>query len=406
MKILQINAVGQTSSTGRNCKEIADYINTKTEHICMTAFAQGKEDEFSFRIGNKFDWKLHGLLSRLTGKQAYYSKFSTKNLIKRIVKEKIDVVHFGNVHGNYLDFPQIMKFLNESNIPVVLTLHDCWFYTGKCCHYTLENCYRWKEGCFNCPKLRNDNPSWFFDRTKRLWKDKKELFMNCNNLAVVGVSDWITNEAKESILKSANILKRIYNWIDLEVFKSVDVKELKKNLDLNKKYVILGVSSRWDNEKGLDKFLELASNLNSDEVIILVGEMDNTVNLPNNIVSVGKTESIEQLVKYYNLADVFLTMSLQESFGKVSAEALACQTPVICFDSTANKELVDEFTGRVIGVEKGILGIRDAISELKKNCTEEMKEACRERAEKLFSKESNILEYLVLYETLVRGATR
>jgi glycosyltransferase involved in cell wall biosynthesis len=36
-----------------------------------------------------------------------------------------------------------------------------------------------------------------------------------------------------------------------------------------------------------------------------------------------------------------LVPSLEEAFGKTAAEALSCQTPVVCFDSTGLKDIVE-----------------------------------------------------------------
>ena len=44
-----------------------------------------------------------------------------------------------------------------------------------------------------------------------MYNDKKEWFGKIPRLAVVGVSDWITNEARVSLLSSAKVITRIYN---------------------------------------------------------------------------------------------------------------------------------------------------------------------------------------------------
>ena len=88
-----------------------------------------------------------------------------------------------NLHSNYVNFKILFQYLAKHNIPTVITLHDCWFYTGKCMHYTKINCDKWKTGCNNCPIFKKGNPSWFFDRTKTLWNDKRNIYLNHNNLA-------------------------------------------------------------------------------------------------------------------------------------------------------------------------------------------------------------------------------
>lgn len=400
MKILQINAVGQYGSTGRNCKELAEYINTCTEHSCYTAFAQGTVDEYSYQIGTKIEWKTHALMSRLTGEQARFSAKGTKALLRYMDGLQPDVVHLNNLHGNYIHLPMLLKYLAENDIPTVLTLHDCWFYTGKCCHYTVDHCNRWKSGCYDCPRLQKDNKSWFRDATSKLWEEKKELFEAIPRLAVIGVSDWITNEARESFLSCAKESRRIYNWIDLNMFYPRETgSEVKARLGLGDQKIVLGVASGWSNSKGLNSFIRLAGLLGKNYTILLVGKMPEGTVLPENMVRIPGTESTDELAEYYSSADVFVTLSLEETLGKVSAEALACGTPVVCYDSTANGELVGKGCGAVL--QPGdIEGIAEAVREICADGKEKYSSACRAFATDNFKKEDRIEDYLELYKCL------
>ena len=50
-----------------------------------------------------------------------------------------------------------------------------------------------------------------------MWNDKKRLWLSIPNLAVVGVSDWITNEAKKSpMFKNAKIIRRIFITVNFD----------------------------------------------------------------------------------------------------------------------------------------------------------------------------------------------
>lgn len=101
MKILQINAVNKLSSTGRTTMELAEELRIKG-HEVYNVHPSGPVDEFSYVIGNKWDHKLHALLSRLFGMQGYFSKYATKNLLNFIDKYNPDIVHLRNLHGNYI----------------------------------------------------------------------------------------------------------------------------------------------------------------------------------------------------------------------------------------------------------------------------------------------------------------
>ena len=218
MKVVQINAVCDTGSTGRICRELNDAL-IRNGHEGLILYGNGhSEYEFSRRVSGKLCVKAHGLLARILGKNAAYSPMATRKMIGILRSYKPDVLHLHNLHGNFVSLKPLLRYLAENDVPTVITLHDCWFFTGKCTHYTVAECNRWQTGCHDCPKLRGDIPSWFFDRTAEMWQEKKALFEAIPRLAVIGVSDWITNEAKKSFLADAKILRRIYNWIDLDVF--------------------------------------------------------------------------------------------------------------------------------------------------------------------------------------------
>lgn len=399
MKILQINSVNGVGSTGRTMKEIEDYMNDRG-HVCLGAFSEGLMSEYGYKFNNKIDKKLHSILSRILGTQGYFSKYETKKLIKYIEENNIDVVRLGNLHSNFINIPMLLKFLSKKDIPTIITLDDCFFFTGKCTHYTVDGCYKWKNGCYGCVRKCKDNPSWFFDRTNKMWNDKRQLYNSIPRLAVVGVSNWITGQAKESILSNANYITTIHNWIDVDKFRPVETNEIRRKIKLDDKFIILGVATEWSNSKGLDKFIELANIIEIDERIVLIGDINSSISLPKNIIHINKTDNIEELVNYYCMADVFLQLSKEETFGKVVAEALSCGTPVISLNSTANPELIGKKCGYVVENDS-INYIKDKIIIIKTKGKKFYSNSCRTFAIESFNKEDRINDYIELCNTLI-----
>ncbi len=401
MKVLQINAVNAIKSTGRTCLEMSNYLKAKG-HTCITAFSKGPsgDSEHEYRIGDNIDTKIHGLLSRLTGKQGYFSFLATKKLLVFMDDYKPDIVLLRNLHGNYINVPALLKYLAKKDIPTVAVLHDCWFFTGKCCHYTEQGCYKWQNTCGKCPQLKKYNRSWFFDKTKTMLEDKKKLFGAIPRLAVVGVSNWLTNIAKQApVFKKAKEIKRIYNWIDLDKIKPVFSDEIRNKLGLSDKKVILCVASLWSYDKGLKTVLKLSEKLSEKEKIVMVGKFPASIQLNDKIISVPSTDSIEELVELYSMADVFFQPSLEETFGKVSAEALSCGTPVVCFNSTANPEIVGEGCGSSVAVGD-IDGLYNEIQNILSKDKSVYSKGCREFAKKNFNMEKNLPEYMQLFEKI------
>lgn len=403
MKILQINVVNKILSTGRNVAEMNNYFEEKG-NICATAYSKGPstDPEHEFVIGSSLDVKVHALLSRLFGKQGYFSFSSTRKLLKFMDDFAPDIVVLNNLHGNYINLPMLLEYLAKKNIVTVAVLHDCWFFTGKCCHYTVDKCYRWQEDCGNCPSLKKYNVSWFFDKTPEMLSDKKRLFGKIKNLAVVGVSDWLCGEAKKApVFENARAITRIYNWIDTDFFKPADTVALRKELGVENNKIILFAASNWTMQKGLKTAKEVSERLGENETMLVVGNLPDGFEFNDRVIVRPRTDSMEQLIEYYSLVDVFVQPSLEETFGKVIAEAEACGTPVICFNSTANPEIVGERCGE--RVAPGDLdGLMLAIRRVLKNGKETYSKNCRDFVIDNFNLEKSMEQYASLFEKMIK----
>ena len=188
----------------------------------------------------------------------------------------------------------------------------------------------------------------------------------------------------------------IPNGIDLENF-SPGENDLREKLELNGKYVILGVANVWERRKGLTYFLDLAETLPEECRIVLAGlSKKQKRRLPSSVVGIERTSSVKELAEYYSMADVFVNATLEDNFPTTNLEALACGTPVITFDTGGSPESLDESCGRV--VPKGdIRALRQAILEERTHPKES--KACRKRAEK-YDKYGRFQEYAELYHSL------
>lgn len=395
MKIVQINCVYATASTGRIVKGIGSCARENGLE-CIAAYSQGgAEDSLAFRFGSTAEQKLHALLSRLTGLQGYFSHCGTRRLLKKLDEIKPDAVHLHNLHSNNINLKLLLRYLAKHDIKTVLTLHDCWFFTGKCCYFTLAGCNGWKEGCGHCPNLKEDNKSLFFDRSRKVQKDKRNLFRNIPHLTVVGVSNWVTELARESVvLGEAEKLLTIHNGIDLEQFQPRE-SDLRKQLGLEGKFVLLGLAMGMSRRKGFYDFLKLADLLPEGMALVLAGLTKEQIqSLPKNIIGLERTNDVRTLAEIYTMADVFLNPSYEDTFGLVNAEALACGTPVITYRTGGCTEIVTEDCGIVVPC--GDVAAMLAAAEKLQN-EPFSAEKCRQRAER-FDHKKRYLDYITLYK--------
>lgn len=399
MKVVQINAVYHYSSTGRTTEDMHLFLKSKGVESYVFCINVNQPNEGIYSMGNWLDHKAHAFLSRLIGLRAYFSNCATLKLIRKLKKIEPDIVVLRNLHTNFISFPIIMSYLAKNNIKTIWVLHDCWAYTGGCTHYTVRNCFKWQMGCKQCPWKGGDS-SYFLDWSKKVFSDRKKYFGNLSDLTVVGVSDWVANEARKSFLSQyAKRILRIYNWVDLDVFypRPSEALRLKHSITAND-FVVLGVAQIWSENKGLSLFLEIAKHFPQIKVL-MIGSLNAT--LPSNVIHVDAIDNTDLMAQYYSLADVFLNFSKQETFGKVAAEALACGTPVVANNNTAIPEVVGD-CGFVItnnNKEECITAIEKIIEKGKTAYSEQ----CVKRAEMLFSKKKGLEQYYDLFQEITNN---
>ncbi len=399
MKIVQINVTnfGSTGKIMRGIKNIADEKNID----CITFALRPQKpsnipsEKGVFCFSNFYEYALHYFISKFTGSEYLGSYFGTKQLIKKIKKYDPDIIHLHNIHGRYINIPLLFRYLKKSKKKIVWTLHDCWSFTGHCPHFVYQNCYKWKTGCYSCPRFK-EYPETNFDDSKKMYRLKKKWFTGVENLTVVTPSKWLSELVKQSFLKNYPI-KVINNGIDLNLFKPTE-SDFREKYNCYNKFVVLGVAFKWDAKKGLDIFIELAKRLDNNFQIVLVGTDEKVdVLLPENIISIHRTNNQQELAEIYTAADLFVIPTREENFPTVNMEALACGTPVLTFNTGGSSECIDNTCGVVTEcndaqtMEKEIIRIYQ-----EKPFT---KEACI-KASKSFKAEDLFNEYINLYNSI------
>lgn len=400
-RLLQINSVINSGSTGRIAEEIGQ---TAIAADWESYVVYGRNDRPSkselIKIGNNWDIKIHGLQTRLFDRHGLASKSATKDLINQIKKIQPNIIHLHNIHGYYINIEILFRYLKDANIPVVWTFHDCWPITGHCSHFSFVNCNKWKTKCYCCIQKTNYPSSWLIDNSKKNFDIKRDLFTSILNMTLVPVSNWLGEILKESFLQNYPI-KVINNGTNTEVFKPSTSSIFRSEYHLENKFILLGVATSWGQRKGLNDYIKLSKQLDTNFQIVLVGLTRKQIeHLPDYIIGIQKTESMEELAEIYSAADIVLNLSYEESFGLTTVEGFACGTPGIAYNATASPELIDESTGII--VEPGNIDeLANAIKQIKEKGKQSYSDACVNRANHLYKKEDRFREYIELYEGLM-----
>ncbi|NIA69016.1 glycosyltransferase [Pelagibius litoralis] len=271
------------------------------------------------------------LLDRLRGREPFHYA-GTMRLLD-LPPERPDVLHCHNLHGGYFDLRELARLGSE--LPVVLTLHDEWTFTGHCA-YTL-GCERWRNGCGQCPHL-DVYPAIRRDGSAANWAAKRAIF-NSSRLYVATPSRWLMERVKDSVLANAIVeAKVIPNGIDLGVFKPGNRAEARHRLGLPADVLILlftanraRVSPFKDYVTVRAAALEVARVLPQRRVLLLaLGDAGPDEKVGDTEIRFVPYQSEEGTVaSYYLAADVYLHAAHADNFPTTILEASACGLPVV-----------------------------------------------------------------------------
>ncbi len=391
MKILQINSTCGFGSTG---KIAVDILNTVEQNggeglIC---YGRGTAPNGvpSYKIGSETLVKIHGALSRVTDRQGFYSSNATAALVRKIQEYDPDIIHLHNIHGYYLDVRILFGYLKKCGKPLVWTLHDCWSFTGHCAYFTASGCEKWKTGCNNCPSKKEYPQSLLIDSSEKNYNEKKELFTGLPNLTLVTPSVWLKGLVEKSFLREYPV-KVINNGINTNIFKPTK-SDFRKKYGAENKKIYLGVASVWEERKGLSDLIKIASYLDKDETLVIVGLTGaQAAKMPEGVIGIERTQSAKELAEIYTAADVFLNPTYEDNYPTTNLEAVACGTPAVTYETGGSPESLTN--GRGVAVPVGdterMYSAAKSLAGVKTDCP------CEFDAMKKYS------EYRELYEELL-----
>lgn len=347
MKVMQINCVYNTGSTGKIMYDIhSELINNGIESVMCYGRGAKTQEKNVYKTSSEFSAKFYNVISRFTGMPYSGSIPETVRLINIIKKEKPDVVHIHCINGFFVNIYKLITFLKKHRIPTVLTHHAEFMYTGNCGH--AFECNKWKNGCGNCPSLKQATGSLIFDCTKSNFNKMKKAFDGYGDLYSVAVSPWVKSRAEKSPVFADKNNKVILNGIDDKVFKPYDdANDLREQLKIDEdKKIIVHVTASFNNkDKGGMFIIDLAERLKNDAIILIIGNSAPMQNIPENIIALGRIENRVDLAKYYSLADLSVITSKRETFSMPVAESLCCGTPVIGFEAGGPESVaLDEYS--------------------------------------------------------------
>ena len=306
------------------------------------------------------------------------------------------------------DFVDYGRFLPAASrrAPLVWTLHDMNPFTGGC-HYD-EGCARFLSECGRCPQL---NVSGENDLSKRIWRRKNAAYGKIaeGRLHFAAPSRWIADEARRSSLIGERPVTVIPNGLDVTIFKPFDRSMARQFLGLpaDKTIILWAADSLGRRIKGRKFFLEAMEGFRGrqDLLVVTAGRGGAPEDLAVPSMSLGYMADERLMALAYSAADLYVSSSLQESFGYTILESMACGVPVVAFNGSAVPELCREGVSGMLAPLGDAAGLRAAISHMLADPAQlaRMASNCRRIAVEEYSLEIYARRYAALYEEIAAG---
>jgi len=375
----------------------------------MAVWVKKSNDDFVYQIPpkNKLIWNLWNRFLILT------SRFGLDRLIgfggwilaKQTYFKNTDIIHLHLIH-NFSNFSILtLPFISKLK-PVVWTLHDPWALTGGCEHSF--DCNKWQNGCsIPCPHPRAK--SLFQSYTPYFhWKIKKYIYSK-SNVTLVVASEWMKKKVELSPLLKQFDCNIIPFGLSLKQFKPLDKFDSKTKFGIPRNHKVIAFRDsglKKDKFKGL-RWLKEALELyevNEPTTLLIFEKGDDFKFLENkfNVICLGWIDG-DELVTALSAADIFIMPSIQESFGLMAVESMACGTPVMVFEGTALPSIVKHGIGGIVIPLKDSKALAESIFNIldDNDLRLRMSAQARKIVEENYNEENYIESHHELYKKVI-----
>ena len=140
--------------------------------------------------------------------------------------------------------------------------------------------------------------------------------------------------------------------------------------------------------------------INDNVKIFVAGDYKKGMNLPKNIILLGRIKDQVELAKLYSMANVTVLTSKKETFSMVVAESLCCGTPVVGFKAGGPEQIaIKEYSqfveyGDTELLEKHVKNFIDCFLNKKNICG---------ASRNCYSKKTMCNNYLDIYKEILKS---
>ncbi len=244
-----------------------------------------------------------------------------------------DVLHLHNLHGRYFDLRRLPAL--SRRLPVAMTLHDEWTFTGHCAYALYGD--RWRTGCASCPDL-GVYPAIRADATRQNLQAKAAIYRD-SRLYVSTPSRWLLDRARSSVLAPGVAGWRVIpNGVDVSRLSPGDRVAARARLGIpTEPFVLLFTANQArrspfkDWETVAEAAERIASAVTGRPVLCLaLGDDGPPRPLANGELRFEPYRSDrDDVAAFYRAADLYLHAAKADTFPTTVLEALASGLPVV-----------------------------------------------------------------------------
>ena len=317
---------------------------------------------------------------------------------KQINQLKPDLVHVHWINRGFFD----VRCLKKIKAPIVISMHDMWYFTGGC-HYN-KQCEKYIWQCCECPLLKRDKMP---DLTVKWQSIKQKAYQQINHLVFVGLSQWMAQCAQQSSLLKDHTVVNLPNCINVNQFKN-DPKAFKSlGFTTDKKRILFAaVDALSDVNKGFEYLNHAITKLSPDEYeLIILGDKSKQSFHHSifKVYNVGFVDDDRLLIQYLSAAHLVVVPSLQENLSNMIMEALACSTPVVAFNTCGNGDLISHcengYLAKAFDADDLASGIQWCLQT--KQRQDMLAENAREKVLREFEMRKVSLRYMAMYKQMI-----
>ncbi len=356
-------------------------------------FENGVESIYGYfftKLLNYYDRIINKLSFRKVQNEYFmHSLNERKNYIKtskilKLIDFEPDLIIYLFPHG-FLNAKNLLEINHFFNKPICIAPVDLGSITGGC-HYT-NGCKNFKVACGNCPGILSKNSTDITNKNLNF----KYLYLSKTDIFCIG-NEWTLDFLRESRLFKFRKLYKSNIVINENQFFPGSKELAKKHFSIEKNKIVIffGAAYLKDKRKGI---MYLINALN-----LLYNELDENyleliqIAIAGNVIQNEEIKAklkfkalllghlnFEELNLAFQMADVFVSASIQDAGPMMVAQSMMSGTPVVAFRMGNSLDFIEDgITGFQVelynekqlkeGIRNIILSSTEEKNAFQKNC--------------------------------------